>query len=59
MTNNVMSSLSLNTFNFKHYVSLLMTINHFLFSFLENCWKIFLPMLIKIIEKSKSNSRPL
>jgi hypothetical protein len=56
--NNVMSSLSLNTFDFKHYLWFLMT-NPFLFSFVKSCWKIFLPMLIKTIEKFKSNSRPL
>jgi hypothetical protein len=33
--------------------------NHFLFSFVKNYWKIFLQMLIKTIEKFKSNFKPL
>jgi hypothetical protein len=56
--NNVMSSSSLNTFDFKHYLWFLMT-NPFLFSFVKSCWKIFLPILMNTIEKFKSNLRPL
>ncbi len=55
MTNNVMSSSSLNTFNFKHDLWLLMT-NHFLFSFVRNYLE---DLFTNVVLDQLKNSNPI